>query len=238
MSQALRESPEKRGGGVAIGEDGGGGVRAWHTVCTPHRLHAPMLMPCAKRQQRARTRQRFRHVPSLALVPPARYLISLPKRRRWCPRSPSQEDSHPQRMRCCKSGELSWWHPPPTTGANSLKREREKDVHIPGPCRTNPVRPLSPLDLPMQGLTLVACKRRPGWKTTRGRLQPVLMRHPPPAICDRTLGGGGVAGGWGGWGPKVGGLRAAHYYHMHTSRGDVCLGLWGYGGMYMIIALS
>ena len=32
--------------------------------------------------------------------------------------------------------------------------------------------------------------------------------------------------------PKVGGgLRATHYYHMHTSRGDVCLGIWGYKGM-------
>ena len=29
-----------------------------------------------------------------------------------------------------------------------------------------------------------------------------------------------------------------HYYHMHTSRGDVCLGAWGYRGMYAIIALS
>ena len=34
------------------------------------------------------------------------------------------------------------------------------------------------------------------------------------------------------------GLRVTHYYHMHTSRGDVCLGVWGYGGMYAIIALS
>ena len=47
---------------------------------------------------------------------------------------------------------------------------------------------------------------------------------------------------WGGF-PRWGGVRATHYYHMHTSRGDVCrgdvcLGIWGYGGMYVIIALS
>ena len=38
-------------------------------------------------------------------------------------------------------------------------------------------------------------------------------------------GGGGSAGGCGGGGgfPRWGGLRATHYYHMHT-RGDVCLG--------------
>ena len=42
----------------------------------------------------------------------------------------------------------------------------------------------------------------------------------------------------GGGFPKWGGLRVTHYYHMHTSRGDVCLGVWGYGGMYVIIALS
>ena len=65
-----------------------------------------------------------------------------------------------------------------------------------------------------------------------------------------SSGGGGVGGGqregvWGFGGlaggggfPRWGGLRATHYYHMHTSRGDVCLGVWGYGGMYVIIALS
>ena len=58
------------------------------------------------------------------------------------------------------------------------------------------------------------------------------------------MGGGGrlegVGGGvrlWGGF-PRWAGLHATHYYHMHTSRGDVCLGVWGYGGMYAIIALS
>ena len=61
------------------------------------------------------------------------------------------------------------------------------------------------------------------------------------------MGGGGW---WGGKGGGVigssaagrgfprggGGLRTNHYYHMHTSRGDVCLG--AYRGMCAIIALS
>ena len=42
-------------------------------------------------------------------------------------------------------------------------------------------------------------------------------------------GGGGLQ--------RWGGLRATHYYHMHTYRGNVCLGVWGYGGMHAIIAL-
>ena len=49
---------------------------------------------------------------------------------------------------------------------------------------------------------------------------------------------GGVqppGGGFPRWG---GGLRATHYYHMHTSRGDACLEVWGCGGMYVIVALS
>ena len=88
-----------------------------------------------------------------------------------------------------------------------------------------------------------------------GRLQPVLMPH-PPQLSVKTWGGGGGGGGvgwrvcvgggggvgwrvWGGgvgrrvWGggsagaggfPRWGGLHATHYYHMHTSREDVCLG--------------
>ena len=42
-------------------------------------------------------------------------------------------------------------------------------------------------------------------------------------------GGGGSATGVGGV-PKVGGLRATHYYHMHTSYGEVSggLGVWRY----------
>ena len=57
----------------------------------------------------------------------------------------------------------------------------------------------------------------------------------------KTWGGGGSAGGGGGGGigslaGRGGGVRATHYYHMHTSRG--CLGAWGYGGMYAIIAIS
>ena len=42
--------------------------------------------------------------------------------------------------------------------------------------------------------------------------------------------GGGAARGCGGGGgiPKVGGLHTTHNNHMHTSRGDVCLGrVWG-----------
>ena len=76
-----------------------------------------------------------------------------------------------------------------------------------------------------------------------GRLQPVLMRH-PPSYLQKLAGGGGevVGGGVGGGvlaaGPGVGGLRATHYYHMHTSRVCVCLWAWRYKGMYAIIAIS
>ena len=81
-----------------------------------------------------------------------------------------------------------------------------------------------------------------------GRLQPVLMR-PTPQLSVKTWGEAwleGLCGGGGGGGigssapgggvPRWGGLRATHYYHMHTSRGDVCLGVRGNGGMYVIIA--
>ena len=76
-----------------------------------------------------------------------------------------------------------------------------------------------------------------------GRLQLVLMRHPPGYLSKLggrglggAVGGGGgrLEGVWGVWpgGPKGGGAaRATHYYHMHTSRGDVCLRVWGYIGM-------
>ena len=64
---------------------------------------------------------------------------------------------------------------------------------------------------------------------------------PPPSYLSKLGGGGGplegvCVGGGGGGGywrfglgggrgvPKVGGLLANHYCHMHTSRGDVCLG--------------
>ena len=87
---------------------------------------------------------------------------------------------------------------------------------------------------------------------------------PPQAICENLgggvqLGGGrleGVVGGgvgwrvwWGGgrlegvgggvrpWGggfPRWGGLRATHYYHMHTSQGDVCLG-WVWGSCWWLL---
>ena len=68
----------------------------------------------------------------------------------------------------------------------------------------------------------------------------------PPQLSVKTCGGGG-GGSWGGGGVGGkgagigrlvggGGLRATHYYHMHTSRG--CLGAWGYRGMYAMIAIS
>ena len=54
---------------------------------------------------------------------------------------------------------------------------------------------------------------------------------PPPRAIYQNLGGRGTVYGWsagrcvgGGGFPKLGGLCATHYYHMHTSRGDVCLG--------------
>ena len=81
------------------------------------------------------------------------------------------------------------------------------------------------------------CITTPGGATTTGP-----DATPPPAICQnlRGGGGGGSAGGLGGgyWqlGQGGGGLRATHYYHMHSSRG--CLGAWGYRGMYAIIAIS
>ena len=73
----------------------------------------------------------------------------------------------------------------------------------------------------------------------------------PPSYLSKLGGGGGSLGGSaggcgggrgrldaGGGCPRWGVLCATHYYHMHTSRGDACLGVWGYGGMYLIIALS
>ena len=85
----------------------------------------------------------------------------------------------------------------------------------------------------------------PGGATTNG------PDATTPQLSVETWGGGGGLGGsggggvgWGGgfrvWGggARWGGLRATHYYDMHTSRGGVCLGVWGYGGMYAIKALS
>ena len=69
-----------------------------------------------------------------------------------------------------------------------------------------------------------------------GGLQPVLMRH-PPSYLSKLWGGGGWAGGavLGGVGWRCGkgggsAVGGTHYYHMHTSTGDVCLGVWGYRG--------
>ena len=38
--------------------------------------------------------------------------------------------------------------------------------------------------------------------------------------------------------PRWRGLHTTYYSHMHTSRRDVCLGVRGYGGMYVILVLS
>ena len=72
--------------------------------------------------------------------------------------------------------------------------------------------------------------------------------RPTPKLSVKTCGGGGGGSGGGrgggigssaGGGPKGGGgLHVTHYYHMHTSRVCVCLGAWGYRGMYAIIAIS
>ena len=67
-----------------------------------------------------------------------------------------------------------------------------------------------------------------------GRLQPVLMRHPPQSYLSKLAGGGGGLGSSAGGG----GLRATHYYLRHTSRVCVCLGEWGHRGMCAIIAIS
>ena len=79
---------------------------------------------------------------------------------------------------------------------------------------------------------------------TGAQLQSVRMR-PYPQLSVKTcrggeLGRGGVLAAQPGGGPKRGGggLRATHYYHMHTSRVCVCLGAWGYRGMYALIAIS
>ena len=52
------------------------------------------------------------------------------------------------------------------------------------------------------------------------------------------MGGGGIGSSAGGGSQWGGGLRTTHYYHMHTSRGCLCLGAWGYRGMCAIIAIS
>ena len=61
----------------------------------------------------------------------------------------------------------------------------------------------------------------------------------PRAIYQNLGGGGRWGGGYWREGSQGGGggLCATQYYRMPTSRGDVCQGIWGYGGMYAIIAL-
>ena len=75
--------------------------------------------------------------------------------------------------------------------------------------------------------------------------------NPPASYLSKLAGGGGLGQGGGrrkgggevlvaqgGGSEEGGGLRATHYCHMHTSRVCVCLGAWGYRGMYAIIAIS
>ena len=53
--------------------------------------------------------------------------------------------------------------------------------------------------------------------TGGGRLQPVLMRPTPQLSVKTCGGGGGIGAGGGDWQLSRGeGLRATHYYHMHT----------------------
>ena len=66
--------------------------------------------------------------------------------------------------------------------------------------------------------------------------------RPTPQLSVKTWGGGSWGGGGGGGRREGGGggggdwqlsrgegLRATHYYHMHTSR--VCVCVWGHGGI-------
>ena len=81
-----------------------------------------------------------------------------------------------------------------------------------------------------------------------GGLQLVLMRHPPPDICQ-NLRGGAVGEGGGGFGGRVGGggywqlgqgggpARNPLLPHAYLKGVCVCLGTWGYRGMYAIKAI-
>ena len=60
---------------------------------------------------------------------------------------------------------------------------------------------------------------------------------PPPSYLSK-LAVGVLAARPGGGSQGGGGGRTTHYYHTHTPRGHVCLGAWGYRGMYAIIAIS
>ena len=82
---------------------------------------------------------------------------------------------------------------------------------------------------------------------TGGQLQSVRMRPTAQLSVKTCMGGGGGRREGGGGGvlaaqpgggvPRGEGLRATHCYHMHTSRVCVCLGAWGYRGMYAIEAI-
>ena len=152
---------------------------------------------------------------------------------------------------------------PPSHGVNRrpLTLRSAPEAHLTCiPVLQPPPGPELHRDCPNNGLT----PTRPDLNTARADQQPLFgYRLPgvggpptgattigpdathPPAICQNVR-GGGVGGrvGWGGIGSSArgvgpkGGLRATHYYHMHTSRVCVCLGAWGYRGMYAIIAIS
>ena len=103
--------------------------------------------------------------------------------------------------------------------------------------------------LPSQGSHVTAGRLNGSPPPPGGRLQPVLMRHPPSYLSKLgggvDLGGGGRLGGsrggisaGGGGVPKVGGLaRDPLLPHAYLLGGCVS-GVGGYGGMYAIIALS
>ena len=54
---------------------------------------------------------------------------------------------------------------------------------------------------------------------------------PPAQLSVKTWGVGGDRGHFGG--ARLEGVcgGGTHCYHTHTSKGDVCLGVWAYGGM-------
>ena len=142
------------------------------------------------------------------------------------------------------NGGLLLWHGTPTTRRSFGVVVHEGGTFSEKECvRAAALRQNMPMvtDAPFPTAT-------PGGATTTGP----DATPPPPAICQNLRGGGGgggavgaggggrrEGGGRGGYwqlGRGEGGLRATHYYHMHTSRG--CLGAWEYRGMYAIIAIS
>ena len=64
------------------------------------------------------------------------------------------------------------------------------------------------------------------------------MRLPFTYLPKLAVGGIWGAVGGRGWLGRGEGQHATDYYHMHTSRGCVCLGALGYRGTYAIIPIS